>query len=198
MDHQLGASVGCNSMSGSYALDGDRLMLNNAGVTEMGCDPARQAQDDWLFGVLGAQPTLTLDGDDLTLTSGGTVIRLLDRETAEPDLQLAGPVWTVESIITGDVVSSVPQGATATLEIGADGSVALQTGCNSGGGRVAVDGAVLHFSDIITTKRGCAGAAGELEAAVLNLLAADGVSFVIDAQTLTLRVVDRGLQLRGQ
>jgi heat shock protein HslJ len=194
---QLGASAGCNMMSGTYTLDGERLLLANAGVTEMGCDALRQAQDDWLFRTLGGQPTLALNGNDLTVTLGATVINLLDREVADPDLQLVGPLWTVESIISGETVSSVPQGARATFQFGANRTVDLQTGCNAGGGSVAVDGNTLHFIDIVTTDRACVGAAGELEAAVVRLLSAAAVDYQIDAQVLTLRAGDEGLQLRA-
>lgn len=195
--NQLGASVGCNSMGGTFALNGDRLMFQGGGMTEMGCDPARHAQDDWLFGFIGSQPTIALDGNNLTLTSGGAVIQLIDSEIAEPNLPLTGTLWTVDSIISGDAVSSMPQGVTATIQIGADGSVDLQTGCNSGGGHVTVDGDQLHFSDLVTTKRGCAGAAGQVETMLLNLLRADPITFAIDAQTLTLQAGDLGIGLGG-
>jgi heat shock protein HslJ len=194
---QLSASAGCNMMSGAYSLDGDHLLLANAGVTEMGCDAPRQAQDDWLFGTLGGKPTLALNGNDLTVTLGGTVIQLLDREIADPDVELVGPLWTVESIISGEAVSSVPQGATATFQFRADGTVDLQTGCNSGGGKYAVNAGTLRFIDIVTTDRACAGPGGELEAAVVRLLSAAAVDYLIDANVLTLRAGDQGLQLRA-
>jgi heat shock protein HslJ len=195
--NQLGASVGCNSMGGTFALDGNRLMFQGGGMTEMGCDPARHAQDDWLFGFIGSQPTIALDGNNLTLTSGGTVIQLLDSEIAEPDLPLVGTLWTVDSIISGDAVSSMPQGVTATILIGADGSVTLDTGCNSGGGRLTVDGQNLQFSDIATTERACDGAAGQVEALFLNVLQAPAIGYAIDAGSLTLMAGDQGLQFRG-
>ena len=63
-------------------------------------------------------------------------MRLLDREVAEPDLNIVGPTWTVESIIHGDAVSSVPAGAIATLVFKADGTIDVNAGCNRGGGHV--------------------------------------------------------------
>jgi heat shock protein HslJ len=194
---QLGASAGCNSMSGAYRLDGDLLVLANAGMTEMGCDAPRQAQDDWLFRTLGGQPTVAINGNDLTVTLDATVIKLLDREVADPDMQLVAPLWTVESIISGEAVSSVPQGAVASFKFGANGTVDLQTGCNGGGGRYVTDGNTLRFIDIVTTDRACAGAAAALEAAVVRLLSGAAVEYEIDAQVLTLRAGDQGLQLRA-
>ena len=85
-------------------------------------------------------------GDELVLEDGATVITLLDREVADPDLPLVGPVWTVTAIITGDAVSSVPEGVIATLVFTDDGLVMVNTGCNSGvagrrsGGRPSASG----------------------------------------------------------
>ena len=194
---QLGASAGCNLMGGEYRLDGGRLVVTAVAMTEMGCDDPRHAQDDWLIGFLGARPTVGLAGNELTLQAGDTVIRLLDREVAEPDLGLVGPTWTVDSIVTGAAASSVPAGVVATLRFGADGRFEVDTGCNRGGGRAVGDEATLRFIEMILTERACQGPPGDLEAAVLAVLTRDAVTYQIDAQTLTLSAGDRGLILRG-
>ena len=196
-DGQLGASAGCNLMGGAYRLEGGRLVVNAAAMTEMGCDEPRHAQDDWLFGFLGARPTVGLAGNELILQVGDTVIRLLDREVAEPDLPLVGPTWTVDSILSGDVVSSVPPGVVATIRFGPDGRFELETGCNQGGGQIAGDGSTLRFLDLVLTRRACDGPAGDMEAAVLAVLGRDPVTYQIEAQALTLSAGDRGLVLRG-
>jgi len=194
---QIGVSAGCNIMGGTYRLEGGRLMVEGGAMTEMGCDEPRHAQDDWLFGFLGSDPTARLTGNDLVLTSGGTTITLLDREVAVPDLPLVGPVWTVESIVAGDAVSSVPQGVVATLTFTADGRVAVATGCNTGGGNVVVGSDTLQFGDLILTKMACQGDAAAMEAAVLAVLSTDAVGYAIDADLLDLRAGANGLQLRG-
>jgi heat shock protein HslJ len=196
-DGQVGASAGCNIFGGPYRIDGDRLVVEGGAMTEMGCDELRHAQDDWLFGFLGSDPTFALGGDRLTLTSGGTVIALLDREVAEPDLPLVGPTWRVESLIAGDTVSSVPQGVAASLSFTADGRVSVATGCNAGGGLVAVTSDTLGFSELVLTEMACPGDAGAVEAAVLATLSADTVAYTIDAGLLELHAGANGLQLRG-
>lgn len=194
-DGQIGASAGCNIMGGSYRIEDGRLLFEGGGMTEMGCDDARHAQDDWLFGFLGSQPTISLDGSDLTLAAGGTVVELVDREVADPDRDLVGPTWTVASIISGDAVSSVPNGVVATLTFADDGRFDVQTGCNEGGGSYEVDGDRLRFGDIETTDIGCLGGARQLEAAVLAVLAADELAYEIDAASLQISAGDRGLGL---
>jgi len=197
-DGQLGVSAGCNHMGGTYRIDGGTLRFEGGAMTEMGCDEPRHAQDDWISTFLAAKPAFALAGNDLTLTAGDTVIRLLDREIADPDLPLVGPTWTVNSILAGDAVSSIPDGVVASLKFGADGRFELQTGCNSGGGSYAVEGARIQFRDVVTTKRGCDGASGQMEAAVLGVLRAETLTFAIDAGSLTIMAGAQGLVLGGR
>jgi heat shock protein HslJ len=197
-DGQVGASVGCNTMGGAYRIEGGRLIFEGGGMTEMGCDDERHAQDDWLFGFLGSQPSVAQDGDKLTLTSGATVITLQDREVAEPDLPLVGTTWTVDSIISGGAVSSVPGGANATLVFADDGQLAIDSGCNTGGGTYEVTDDTVRIREVFTTLIDCPGDVAQLEAAVMSVLNAGDLEFAIDAGTLTLMAGDQGLGLRGQ
>jgi heat shock protein HslJ len=193
---QLGASAGCNSIFGGYQLQGNVLLVDQLGTTDMACNPpALMAQETWFTQLLSSRPTLGLDGNTLTVTSGDTVITMLDREVAEPDAQLVGPTWTVETIINGESASSVPMGATAWLQFGADGRASLNTGCNSGGGPYTADAGTITFGPIATTKMFCAGPGGQLEQAVLEVLNAQTVDYSIDAQTLSLQAGAAGLQL---
>jgi heat shock protein HslJ len=196
-DGQLGASAGCNTLGGGYRIEDDRLLFEGGGMTEMGCDDERHAQDDWLVAFLGSQPDVAQDGDKLTLTSGATVIALQDAEVAEPDLPLTGTTWTVDSIISGDAVSSVPNGAVATIVFTDDGRVELDNGCNVGGGTYEVTDGTLHVSELMTTLRACEAAEAQLESAVMGVLNAEEITYAIDSGTLTLMAGDQGLGLRG-
>jgi len=195
-DGQIGASAGCNSIGGTYRIDGTALVFEGGGMTEMGCDPERHAQDDWLSELLGSRPAITLAGNDLTVPAGTPVVKLVEREVALPDLGLIGPLWTVDSIITGDAVASIG-GATATLRFNADGIVDIASGCNTGWGTYDVDGDTIAFSDIVTTDMACAGPADALERAVLGVLGAGTLSATIDAERLTLTDGTDGLSLIG-
>ena len=197
-DGALTASAGCNTMGGTVRLDAGVLVLDGGAMTEIGCDEARHAQDTWLFDFLAGRPTVRLSGNELELDGGGTVIRLIDREIAEPDLEPTGTLWTVDSIIAGDAVSSVPGGVTATVRLLPGGDLALDTGCNTGSGRYAIDGTIVRFMDIALTKRACDGPAGTMEGAVLAVVGADAVSWSIDSSSLTLQAGSAGLILRGR
>lgn len=196
----LGANAGCNTIGGSYVIDGNRLMITAAGMTEMGCDQARFDQDDWFNAFLASNPTFALNGNDLTLTNGDTVITLLDPEVAEPDQPLAGPTWLLSSlIIGGDAVSSVPTGVSASMTFNADGSVDVHFGCNSGGGKYAVDGDTITFTDLVMTEMACAGDAGQVESAVIAVLTDASLTFTVDAGSLTIQAANgNGLQFTAQ
>lgn len=196
-DGQLGASAGCNSMGGGYRIEDGRLLYEGGAMTEMGCDDQRHAQDDWLFGFLGSQPSIVQSDDKLTLTSNETVIALQDREVAEPDLPLTGTTWTVDSIIAGDAVSSAPADAVATLVFTDDGRIEIDNGCNTGGGLYEATDATIRITEVMTTLRACARGPAQLEAAVMTVLNTDETEYAIDAASLTLMAGDVGLGLRG-
>jgi heat shock protein HslJ len=197
-DGRVSASAGCNTIGGSYSIADGRLVVGDLSTTEMGCDPDRHAQDEWLAAFLGSRPVVTLSGSDLELASPGGSITLLDREVADPDLPLVGPTWTVVSVISGDAVSSVPEQVVATFIFQADGQVGFNTGCNAGGGRFSATADALRFSDTVMTLRACESPAGEMEAAVLRVLQTETVSYRIEAGTLELMAGASGLQLSGR
>ena len=197
----LGANAGCNHMGGNYRIDGDRIAFTGGGMTEMGCDDARHAQDDWLMTFLGAGPTYQLNGHDLVLTSGATVITLVDEEVANPDRQLTGTTWTLSTIFSGGpdgVAMSIPDGVVATLIFNEDGTVHVSPGCNQGGGSYTVEGDAITFGDITLTLMACGGAQGQVESDVLTVLGAGTVQYAIDAGSLTLETADGGLQFSAQ
>lgn len=196
-DRAISASAGCNSIGGTYTIAAGQLLVADLAMTEMGCDAPRHEQDAWLAAFLGARPTLRLSGNELTLEADGTVVRLLDREVAEPDLPLVGTVWTLVTIIDGEVASSVPVMPAPTLAFGDDGQLTLHTGCNSGFGTYVAEGTTLRLSAIGTTKMACPGAGDETERAVLAVLNAGTVTFQIDASTLRLTAGVLGLEYAG-
>ncbi|HUP82643.1 MAG TPA: META domain-containing protein [Candidatus Limnocylindria bacterium] len=192
--NRLSVTAGCNTIGGNYTLDGDQLHFSGASMTEMGCDPARMSQDDWLVDFLGSGLTFTLSGNDLTLSNGTTVVTLLDREVAEPDQPLTNLTWGLTTLINGDSASSVPAGLGSQITFNDDGTFSANFGCNSGGGSYAIDGDAITFSDVFMTKMACAGGAGQLEQAVLFVLGSEAVTFAIDADQLSLMAGEVGLQ----
>ncbi|MFC7614615.1 META domain-containing protein [Actinokineospora soli] len=126
-DGRLVANAGCNTIAGGVDTGGGKLAVKDLSTTEMGCDQPRHAQDEWLSGFLGASPEWRVDGDRLLLSAQGTEL-VFARPVAPP---LIGTTWVVDTLLSGDVASSVP--VEATLKFDAT-TVFIETGCNSGSG----------------------------------------------------------------
>ena len=194
-DGQIGASAGCNSMSGAYTIAGGRLTASQLITTDMGCDAPRMTQDEWLAKLLGGA-AITVTGDTLTLEEGPVKLTLLDKEVATPDKPITGTNWVLDGIISGDTASSVPAGVTASIKI-VDGHVDVDTGCNTGSGTVEVTGNTLTFGPLTLTKKACEAGPASVEGAVTSVLTAKSVHFTIDADGLTLDAGTSGLTFRA-
>ena len=189
-------SAGCNSMGASYRIEnGTRLALANIFTTDMGCDPARHAQDEWLSTFLGSGPAIRLIGDTLAIENGSTQLVLKDREVAEPDAQLVGPTWRVDGIITCDAVSSVPADTVATILFREDGTIEVNTGCNRGSGTWSAVSGGIDVGPLMLTKMACQKDPATLESAVVGVLAADSIAAGIEGPRLTLQAGGQGLIL---
>ncbi|MDG2113721.1 MAG: META domain-containing protein, partial [Actinomycetota bacterium] len=106
-DGRVGASAGCNSLGGSYTLRSGVLVARDMAMTEMGCDPERHQQDEFVVALLTAEPDVELDGDVLTLRSETVTAIFLDREVADPDRPIIGTVWQATGFIHGEVATSM-------------------------------------------------------------------------------------------
>jgi heat shock protein HslJ len=193
-EERMGANAGCNTMTGPYSFaDGTLRWTGAPAATMMGCEAELQAQDEWLAALLTDGVDAEVDGDLLTLTTDAVTIEL----RAETDASLTGTTWTLESIVDGEAVSSLPAGVDPpTLEIADDGSVTVFAGCNRGGGTVVITDTTMTFEPIALTQMACEGEAGTLEATVLAVL--DGsVDVAVDGDTLTITNGDRGLVYRA-
>jgi heat shock protein HslJ len=82
----------CNHMGGKLELSGDELSVGTVESTSMGCDPPRQAQDDWLVEFMQSSPAWELTGGTLDLTSGDRSMTL-EEDTSAPanDDEPVGP-----------------------------------------------------------------------------------------------------------
>ena len=193
----LSANAGCNTMSSSYDVtDGRLAWTGHPMTTMMGCPDDLMAQDTWLSDLLEQGADATLGGDELTLVSGDVTLQL-QRGSTDPAAALLGTTWTVTEIITGKSVADLPSGATApTLDIAADGTVQLSTGCNRGRTTVTVDGDSAQFAPAGITKMACPPPADSIEQAVLTAL--DGkVAVTVDGSTATLTNGRHGLVLQA-
>ena len=82
----------CNYMGGKLELSGEELSVGAVDTTDMGCDPPRHAQDEWLVEFLQSSPAWELTGGTLDLTSGDRSMTL-EEDTSAPanDDEPVGP-----------------------------------------------------------------------------------------------------------
>lgn len=187
-DGQIGASAGCNYISGKVALSGGRLRVGQTGTTLMGCPPGLGEQEQWLTALLEATPTWALAEDTLTLTAGSTQIVLRNRKLLQPDQPVSGSRWVVTTLVQGAVASSLPAGANeAVVVIDADGSFRSSTGCRELSGTATIEATTIRFDQVPASGSGpCeAGAPAVLDEAVVRVLGGD-VTYSVDGSTLTL------------
>jgi heat shock protein HslJ len=84
-DGRLVARAGCNTQGAAYDAGDGRLRWTGPPMgTRMACSEELMAQDAWLAELLTDGAEATLDGDDLTLTSGEVVLHLRREDPAGP------------------------------------------------------------------------------------------------------------------
>lgn len=193
-DGSVQAETGCNQLGGEVSTDGGILTVNSMGGTEMGCDPARTAQEEWIGKLLQERPTWKLEADKLTLTRGSTVLLLRDRKVVEPDKPLEETRWYLETVVTGQTASHLAGSEDVHLTINGERITGL-TGCNHFEGIVARTGDKLTIGELSVTLMGCTGDRAKLEQSFLGALKGE-LTYKVEADRLQLRAANgNGLDL---
>lgn len=195
--NKLSALAGCNGVGGDLKLVNGVIDLKPGPSTLMACDPALMKQSDWFAKILTSKPAWKFDDGTLTITSNQTVLTFLDKKQAMPDIGLEDSRWTLESIITGETVSTSAGAQKAYLEF-RDGKVSGTDGCNALGGPAKVSNGKVVLGDITTTLKACPDGA-DIQTAFGKVLTKGTLTVVIDADRATLTTADgkNGIVLRG-
>lgn len=181
-DDRLIANAGCNMMQGPVSLDGGKIAVADISMTAMGCPkPELHQQDEWLSKLLDAKPSWKLDGANLVITGQDTEIVL----ATEAPATLEGGTWTVDGLITGEAVSSLPGAVTATISF-KDGNAEVQTGCNFMSATYEVDGQKITFGQGTREQKRCGPDEMAVEEAVVAALDKQEITYKIDRNALTL------------
>lgn len=187
---RVGGRAACNLYGGEITIVAGELRFGAFSMTEMACEePAMSAESAFLAAMARVRGA-SRDGDRLTLVGPGVEL-VFDRVLPPPATALAGTTWILETLLAGDVASSV-QGQ-ATLQLRPDGTLAGSTGCRDfvGSWTDQADGTLTlePMMDAI----GCAEPLGSLDQHVTQVLGGRPQAHV-DGQQLTL-TTDGGLGL---
>lgn len=127
-------------------------------------------------------------GDDTTAVPGDSAGS--DGST-EPALPVVGSRWVLEEVTTADATVQGSADAEAYFEIDENGDVTGSTGCNGFSGSAQVSDSSISFAPLISTRRGCSGDVGQIDASMMQVLKGE-VAVEISGDTLTLINAEAG------
>ena len=142
---QVGGTSACNGYGTSWQLDGSHVQVGpGMSGTEMGCEPDVMAAESTYLGALPRVDRGTQESGELRLSGAGVQLRFVQQPPV-PTTALVGATWVLETLLNGEVTSSVA-GDAATLLLAGDGSLTGSTGCRSLSGQYVVVGDEVLFT----------------------------------------------------
>jgi heat shock protein HslJ len=192
-DGEASGTSFCNHYSATYSLDGDAVVFEGLGGTEMGCEPDVMAAESAYLTALAAVDTVAIEDGGLALRGDGVELRFTPVAPV-PDSPLEGTRWVLETVVEGETASSTV-GEPALLELRPDGAYSASTGCRSLAGtwRLAEDSLVFDVHPYDTV--GCPAPVDRQDRHVLDLLGGRPTVAVTEDR-LTLTGDGRGLVYR--
>lgn len=183
---RLSGFSGCNNFTGSYALEGDRVVIGPVASTQMACPEPGSTVEQAFHGALKGSWHIEVAGDELTAkTDSGETLRF----AREAPPQLTGVEWKVTSFNNDrHAVVGVIGESHLTLSF-KDGQVSGSAGCNNFHGSYKAEGGKIQFGPLATTRRACEEPLMTQEREFLAALAS-AVSWKIDGNVLDMHRAD--------
>ena len=175
-DDVVSGAAPCNAYRGTIDLGDDgSVEISDIAVTRRACERQVMEAESEYLATLEAVDHADVDVDDegrddrdrLTLT-GPDGVRLAFTSFDARDL-LVGD-WTVVDVNTGAAIQSTVLGTEPTLTFDDGGSLAIDTGCNTGGADWELDGDEITVEAARLTLRACEGDVMDQEAAIVAAL----------------------------
>jgi heat shock protein HslJ len=180
---RVGGVAACNSYGGALVVERDRFAVRSLSQTEMGCEPAAMAAEAAYLDALGQVETFAREREALVL-SGPSVELRFEPTAPVPTRELLETVWTLDTVIRGDVASSVT--GPATLRLGRDGRLEGGTGCRAFRGRYVLAGDEVRVTELAAEAAGaCAPAVAEQDRLVVEVLG-DAFRAAVEGDRLTV------------
>lgn len=179
---QVGGRSACNDYGGEIVVENGQVKLRSTGMTQMACPDPIMATEAAFHAALGRIVGATRDGDRLTL-SGPDVELTFDRMAPVPIAEMVGTDWDLESLVSGDAVSSVA-GEPATLRLDAGGTFQGSTGCRTFSGKWVLANGGVTPTDLGMDQTECPTQLAAQDSHVVGVL--EGFRASVDGQRLTL------------
>lgn len=180
---QISGASACNQYGGEIVVADGQVRFGPMFMTEMACDEPVMASESAYLAALGKVTSAAIDGDRLTLSGPGVEL-VYERLAPPPTAELIGTTWVLDSLITGDAVSSV-MGDPATLRLGEDGGAEGSTGCRPFGGRYEVRDGQLILTELGVPDLPCDASVAAQDDHVVTVLGS-GPRAAVDGARLTL------------
>jgi heat shock protein HslJ len=178
----IGGRAPCNHYGGKIVVDAQGSRLEMGAMTAMACEDPVMAAEAAFVAALPRIRGGTREGDRLTLLGPGVEL-VFDRLEPPPVADIVGTDWTLESLVTGDVVSSVA-GAPAMLRLEDDGTFSGGTGCRTFTGRWVQAAGGITPTELAMDQTECPQDLAGQDSHVVSVL--EGFRPTVDGQTLTL------------
>jgi heat shock protein HslJ len=191
----VGGSAACNIYGGTIQVNGTTIKISALSMTEMACQEPVMASEAAYLAALPRVTTAARAGNSLVLSGPRVELRFaLVPPVANADL--AGSVWVLDSLISGEVVSSI-RGDEATLQLNPDGTLSASTGCREVTGQYDLSGTQVQVTLDPYDMIACANPLGAQDTRVLAVIGGvDGFTVTILGNSMTLTAGDQGLGYR--
>lgn len=144
---------GCNSFTGAYSLEANRLGFGQLAGTMMACpEPAMAVEQAFLGAMRGASFAASIAGDRLTLTSpAGAQLTFAKQAAQRPE----GRTWDVTGYNNGRQAVVGPKTGTRITATFDQGTVSGEAGCNTYRATYSIDGNRIAIGKIGASRMMC-------------------------------------------
>jgi heat shock protein HslJ len=155
-DGRVSGFSGCNSFTGPYVLEADRLRIGQLAGTMMACpEPAMTVERAVLGAMTGASFVVAIAGDHLTLTAdSGARVTFVKQPPETPE----GGTWEVTGYNNGRQAVVGPMTGTRITVAFEQGTVAGEAGCNTFRATYSTDGSRIAVGKVAATRKMCEAA----------------------------------------
>jgi heat shock protein HslJ len=182
-DDGVNASAGCNQLFATGGIEDGVLVLSGVGSTEMACDPAIMAQEQWWGEFLASRPTVEVGEQTLTLSAQNVTVAMASQPSV-PDRPLEGTVWTLDTIITGEAASNVP--VASSVAFAESTMTVVVVGCRETVVPVTLAETTVTYDPTAFAPASCTDASAAVDEAVLAVFQTGSADYVIEGDRLTL------------